>query len=113
MHYAEAGDRVRVACRWIWLANEDETTREFTVGETDSQAWLSLTVVGMAQGDKRRISVPANDSHFGGHPLGEPMGKHAIVPDSDGCLLELTLISLDRSPHANASRRQFDLGGEG
>jgi Holliday junction resolvasome RuvABC endonuclease subunit len=105
MHHAQLGDRVRVAIRWIPLGNNEETLREYTVGSNDVPPSLSLGVVGLAQGEKKQITVSANDAMLAGH-------VPADTGSDDAMALELTLVTLDRSPFANASRPQFDLGGE-
>lgn len=105
MHHAQLGDRVRVAIRWIPIGNNEVTLREYTVGGDDAPPPLSLPVVGMAQGDQKQITVSANDAILAGYVPADSVSDDAMV-------LELTLVTLDRSPYANASRPQFDLGGE-
>jgi FKBP-type peptidyl-prolyl cis-trans isomerase 2 len=67
MHIAKVGDRVRVQCTHV-PASPRATARpakvfEFIVGSPDIMRGLSLGVVGMTQGDHKRLKLQPKDAY--------------------------------------------------
>jgi len=69
MHNAKVGDRVRVKCRRLPLADADPQkphkakTFEFTVGSREVAPGLSNGVTGMAPGERKRLTLQPPDAY--------------------------------------------------
>ena len=161
MHNAKVGDRVRVKFLRLPIAGVESQqqrrakTFEFTVGSREATPGLSKGVVGMAPGDRKRLTIPPQDAFGPVQPclireiprrrlsarlslqVGqwlthlEPVSglrermrvveikEDVLVVDGNHPLagaaieLDVMLISVDPSAHANKHRQQFDMGGEG
>jgi peptidylprolyl isomerase len=160
MHTAQIGDRVRIQYSRLPEraaavgGTHKQKTLEFTVGSREVFPSLSLGVVGMAPGERKRFTLEPHEAYGPvklklirqiprerfppqmvlkvGKRLTAVQGiagrrrrvtiveisPDAIVVDGNHPLaglvieLEVGLLSLDSSAHANQRKQQFDMGGE-
>lgn len=126
MSEAKLGDRVRVQyCLVTNRENEAEIreiadvatgghpgkwTCEFTAGGAGTFTALSLGVVGMKQGDTKRIIVHSAEAPRQYEEAIHCGDKNALA--GKAIELDVLLMSLDASSNANQRQPQFDLGGE-
>jgi len=148
MHEAKLGDRVRIEYSRVpkpgaMVVNpRAPKALEFTVGSSDIIPSVSLGVVGMAQGDRKRLAFrPETENGIVPEGLGKqtplqrsrkryslrvlkPRAAHSpsdpgapIITDSTATPvvveLDVMLVSLDSSASANKQKPQFEMGGEG
>ena len=149
MHEAKLGDRVRseysrVPKPGAMIANpRAPKVLEFTVGTGDIIPSISLGVVGMVQGGRKRLAFqPETENGIVPSGLGKQTrlqrskkrfslrvrkpraaANAAAVPpqtptapestSSDVIELDVMLVTLDASASANKQQPQFEMGGEG
>jgi hypothetical protein len=112
MHIARLGDRVRVQFTHVGssAAVHDPPSNlpscEFIVGGPEVVSSLSLGVLGMTLGDRKRLTLRPEETGAAG------LAETCPTLPSNATEFEVLLMSLDASSDANESKPQFDHGGE-